>query len=58
MSGNTAATAAQVPGPVQVLDQDLDRDLAAEAEITSSKALLRYRFSCVSVLPVRNKVLD
>lgn len=41
MNGNTAATAAQVPGPVQVLDRDLDHDLAAEAEITSSKALLR-----------------
>lgn len=46
-SGITAATAVQVPGPVQVLDQDLVHAPAAEAETTSSKALPRYRYICV-----------
>lgn len=50
-SGNTAVTAVQVPGPVQVLDRDLAHAPAAEAETTSSKALPRYRCVRVCVLP-------
>ena len=41
MSGITAVTAAQVPGPVQVPDQDLAPAPAAEAETTNSHALPR-----------------